>query len=239
MHIVQRHFKCIPSTNSWVKEHIAEFDSGTFQVVTAQKQSCGRGRDGRSFVSPKGGLYMTCAFEMPLSHAVAAPLSIALGAMIAQTLEIEFKWPNDLVHERKKIGGLLIEAVKGWWIVGLGANITTASEHLSSVKEALPTSLKEVGRRIDVETAACKVKEVIYETCTRFLEEGLAPFIEVVRSKLCCHKGETLWVRMGRDEKVEGIYEGVDDEGRLLISLKDTEGHSKVQALSQAEVFFE
>lgn len=237
--IVKRHFECIPSTNSWAKAHTSEFETGAFHIITAKEQSGGRGRDGRTFISPVGGLYLTCAFEMPLPNFQSAPLSIALGAMIAKALHTEFKWPNDLVFEQKKVGGLLIEAASGWWIVGVGVNVSTSLELLASVKEIEPTSLNAIGNSMDVSEAAETVAKVIYETSSQFLKEGLLPFLPTIRKKVCYKKGEEFWVRVGRGEKVKAQYEGIDDEGRLLVFMKECGGNSQLRALSQAEVFFQ
>jgi len=237
--VINRHFERIDSTNTWAKAHIAEFEKGTFQVITAKEQSSGRGRDGRSFVSPAGGLYLTCAFEMPIPNAKAAPLSVAIGASIAAALEVKFKWPNDLIFQQKKVGGLLIESINSWWIVGVGVNVDTPLDLLSSVKEISPTSLKAIGSALDVDRAASKVSQVIYEAQARFLAEGFSPFLECVHKNICCKKGEVIWVRVGREEKVKAQYEGIDKEGRLLVYMQDKESSLRLKALSQAEVFFQ
>ena len=102
---------CIDSTNNYVKENISALPLPS--LVTAEKQTAGRGRQGKSFYSPdKTGLYMTLAFEAPVCCDLLTP-----AAAVAVCLELEatgtnpqIKWVNDIYLGNLKICGILAES---------------------------------------------------------------------------------------------------------------------------------
>ncbi|MDR2300706.1 MAG: hypothetical protein LBF38_01490, partial [Deltaproteobacteria bacterium] len=96
--------------------------------ILAQSQTKGRGRAGRPWCSPQGHVY--AALRLPEAAPFDAPsASIGLALLISMALEELFslktliKWPNDIVLERKKVGGLLLEARRGAIIGGIGLNL--------------------------------------------------------------------------------------------------------------------
>jgi len=103
-------------------------------VLTALEQTAGRGRLGREWWSPAGaGLYASLVFAVPDSRRLQElPLrtAVALAEFTSEILggECRIKWPNDLVIERRKLGGILLDAVTpprpadSWAIVGFGLN---------------------------------------------------------------------------------------------------------------------
>lgn len=96
-------------------------------MVVAERQTSGRGRQGRSWFSPAGGLYLTCLLR-PMA---ARPLtSLATGIAVAEALQGEgarLKWPNDVLIQGKKVAGVLVEGRWGndrpeWVALGIGVN---------------------------------------------------------------------------------------------------------------------
>ncbi len=123
------------STNKYIKEHICALDDG-FTVI-AEKQYAGRGRLGRSFASPEGGLYMSILLigqnhienldSMTVRAAVAVKNAIS---EISGLAEVGIKWVNDIYYHDKKLCGILAERVvrKGFCdfaVLGIGVNVTT------------------------------------------------------------------------------------------------------------------
>ena len=143
------------STNNDLKRLAAEgAPHGT--VVVANKQTAGRGRMGRSFLSPEGGIYMSvllrpqCKAEMlmHLTCAVAVSVCDAIEAVCA--IRPQVKWINDLILDRKKLGGILTElslnadgTVK-YAIVGIGINIGVVPEEVADMATALSTDKNRV-----------------------------------------------------------------------------------------------
>jgi BirA family biotin operon repressor/biotin-[acetyl-CoA-carboxylase] ligase len=106
-------------------------------VVVADEQTAGRGRFGRSWMSPSGGLYATFLV------AQAAGIALLAGVAVARALErfggtVGLKWPNDVLVGGKKLGGILIETDSDVALIGVGVNIDEAPAEGA-------TSLRQVG----------------------------------------------------------------------------------------------
>lgn len=131
------HFPCVDSTNNCCKRMIAEGREGEFLVV-ADEQTAGRGRQGKSFFSPKlNGIYFTVVLKpyTALQNAVTATTAAAVA--VCRAIEAltdkkpKIKWVNDVYLDGKKICGILTEAITNFEenitesvIVGIGVNIT-------------------------------------------------------------------------------------------------------------------
>ena len=110
-------------------------DEGT--VVVADEQTSGRGSRGRSWRSPPGGLWLSALYRPGMAAAVEL-LSLRVGLAVAEALEamgsglIAIKWPNDLMLDDRKLGGILCEArwqgeALDWIVAGIGLNVTNAT----------------------------------------------------------------------------------------------------------------
>jgi BirA family biotin operon repressor/biotin-[acetyl-CoA-carboxylase] ligase len=115
-------------------------------AVIADDQSKGRGTSGRSWVASKGNLYLTCAFLMdriPMSKITLLPLGC--GIVIAEEIvsysetRPTLKWPNDVLLDRMKVAGTLIENFQiesqYWWLIGIGVNVKSHPDSLPKEKE--------------------------------------------------------------------------------------------------------
>ena len=124
----------IDSTNEISKNAPIENE---FNLILAEKQTAGKGRHGKNWYSPKNGnIYMSLSTKKELNY---APLSLLVGIVCAQVLTkytnkgaVRLKWPNDIVVNNKKIGGILIEKVvsdkEKTTIVGIGINFLIDSQ---------------------------------------------------------------------------------------------------------------
>jgi len=255
-------FDEISSTNTWAKEHVSSFEKNSFQVISAKKQLAGRGRQGKSFISLEGGLYLTCAFEVPEKAKDLSALAIALGAQVADYLGVKVKWPNDLVVGKKKLGGFLIEALSGWWIVGMGINVHASNEtkcahstldidtaFLEEVRagfSSFQNNLLKDSQRIkkskyDIDVLKKELSELIYQAKELFFEKGLAPFLPTIEKTLSHKKGDKIFIRVGEANKEAAIFEGLSEKGELLITrmaFEDKKGEPfrPVERLSQSEI---
>jgi BirA family transcriptional regulator, biotin operon repressor / biotin---[acetyl-CoA-carboxylase] ligase len=132
-----RHFDALPSTNDEAKRLAAQ---GTPEGTTiwADRQTAGRGRQGRAWHSPPGNLYFSIllrpdgapAAAAQLSFAAALAVAEAVAPLLAPPLMPRCKWPNDVLVEGRKIAGILLEseaagATVSWLVVGIGVNIKT------------------------------------------------------------------------------------------------------------------
>ncbi len=122
----------VDSTNSRLLAAAAEGRSSG-SVCLAETQTAGRGRHGRYWLSPPGGnLSLSLLWRCPRSNEQVSGLSIATGIAVARTLVgfgltgVRLKWPNDVYHDGRKLGGILLESLIGpdcVVVAGIGLNV--------------------------------------------------------------------------------------------------------------------
>lgn len=221
------HFFKTDSTNRVAMElGYAGEPEGT--VVMAESQTAGRGRAGRSWHSEKGtGLYFTVLLRPRLAPAQAPLLTMLAGisaqaAIQAQTgLVPELKWPNDLLLNGKKVGGILTEmhaepnAIR-FVIVGIGINVN--QEKFPAELSTIATSIRrESGRmtyRLELLARLLGQFETDYN---RFLQEGPGFVVERFRSVSSFADGRRVRVETGA-ESFMGTTAGLSPEGLLRVT---------------------
>ncbi len=139
----------LPSTNQALLN--SPIAAGELWVCLAEHQTAGRGRRGRQWVAPPGsGLCLSVGFGFSKPPADLAALTLAIGVVAAELLhaagasDVQIKWPNDLVSQGRKLGGILTELVSNGSgpavvVVGLGLNLTLPPEGLALDAQASPT----------------------------------------------------------------------------------------------------
>ncbi|MCF7916600.1 MAG: biotin--[acetyl-CoA-carboxylase] ligase [Candidatus Omnitrophica bacterium] len=191
-------------------------------IVIAESQKRGKGRMGRNWFSPKGGLYLSCLLR-PKKILIKDISQISLVIVLAciQAIEQEtgiklsVKWPNDIFLNKKKLGGILCqinaEADKiNFVAIGLGININTKN----LPKEATSLFLE---RKNKVSLVAI-TKKIIEKIEQRYLEleAGKGKELLVQWQEHCFLWGSRLRVKV-LDKTIEGEAAGIDQEGYLLI----------------------
>ena len=218
-------FHEIDSTNSEAKRRAA---SGSFgdQWIVAGKQTAGRGRQGKAWLSPRGNIYATALFGEPGGIVVALRIPFAAALAVADTLAgfaphapVELKWPNDVRADRRKVAGILVEtggAPPALWIAaGTGINVGALPDNPGQAA----TSLNALsGRDLDAE----EVSGVFRAAFEARVRQARAGFEGVRRDWLALAEGlgETVSVRTG-DLIVEGIFEDMEPDGGLRLRLPD------------------
>jgi BirA family biotin operon repressor/biotin-[acetyl-CoA-carboxylase] ligase len=173
-------------------------------VVVAEEQTEGKGRCGRTWFSPAGGLYAT--FIVPHAPLIAARAGIAVARTLeALSIPVRLKWPNDLLADGRKLGGILIETAKTLALVGVGLNIET-----SPLPEA--ASLSDFGVVADRLRLVREIYFGLVKPATH------AEILQNYRSRLDT-PGRRVRVERGEGSSppMVGTAVDVDDEGRLLI----------------------
>jgi BirA family biotin operon repressor/biotin-[acetyl-CoA-carboxylase] ligase len=228
------HYGEVSSTQEEARRLAAEgAKEGT--VVIAEVQTRGKGRRGREWHSPVGGVYMSVILRPQISPARAPLLTLLAGVAVAKALrrlyglKAELKWPNDVMVGDRKICGILTEMAAeteaiDYCIVGIGINANVELAHFPQEFRASTTSLKEeLGARI---SRAELVRDLLGEMERLYIvfkERGPAPILEEWKTLT-----NTLgaWVQViGQREVVEGRAVDVDQDGALIIRLAD--GSSK------------
>jgi BirA family biotin operon repressor/biotin-[acetyl-CoA-carboxylase] ligase len=147
------HHERVHSTNN-LAASLRDRRAGGRVVVVADRQEAGRGRGGRDFLSPPGGLYASLLVGVrpaDLTGLLTAAVALASAEAIEAVARVDcaIKWPNDLWIGRRKVGGILLEAAGASLpvIVGLGVNLDAVPAGLDPAVRAWTTSLDAEGGR--------------------------------------------------------------------------------------------
>lgn len=224
-------FDTITSTNDVLKQMALKgAPEGT--VLVADSQSGGRGRLGRTFLSPSGvGIYLSVLLRpacMPgeLMHLTCASALAACDA-IEQAAEFRpgVKWTNDIVYQKRKLAGILTElgmnqdGSTAYAIIGIGINCTQQPEDFPKELQEIAGSLKMFSEReIDRTLVAAKMIEAFYEMNRGILEKK-SQMISDYR-KACITLGQEISVvRNGINRHGKAL--DVDEDGALLVAYED------------------
>jgi BirA family biotin operon repressor/biotin-[acetyl-CoA-carboxylase] ligase len=221
----------VGSTNDWAKE-LAELDAPEGTVAIAETQTSGRGRLGRKWISPKGGLGFSIIFRPKLKPHETVKLMFLACLAVAETLrdlyglKTETKWPNDVLVDGRKVCGILSEMKTvgekmEYVIIGIGvnANLDVEKEFPKELWETATSIQKALGRKISLEELFKALLEKMESLYQQFLKEGFMPILEKWKS-YASFLGCEVEVR-GDGERLEGTASNVDEDGALILKLKD------------------
>ena len=222
----------VVSTNQLARSIVADYESEAQDLhsllILALEQSGGRGRQGRSWASPAGkGVYATRVLSMRDSGLLQSlPMLSGLGLCRALSRHLpvpcRLKWPNDLVVHtaagRKKIGGILIEALihpgeGAAAIIGFGVNHSHEAGDLPETGISL-RQLGGPGAEISLAELTWDLVSGLERELTHL--EDLAYAVEGYRELSVHRPGDTLSCRVG-EQVVEGTFLGFDERGRLRL----------------------
>ncbi|WP_367261331.1 bifunctional biotin--[acetyl-CoA-carboxylase] ligase/biotin operon repressor BirA [uncultured Thiodictyon sp.] len=221
----------IDSTNErLMAAAIARAPAGT--VCLAERQSAGRGRRGRVWVSPFGAnLYLSVLWRYPVGPAGLGGISLAAGVAVATVLQrlgltdIALKWPNDLLWRRRKLGGLLLEVAgetqgPSHLVVGLGLNLRLDPDQAQGIDQPWVDLREALGQAAPGRNRlAAALIDALLETLERFGQVGLAPFLdEWTRFDLL--RDQQVQLQLG-ERLIVGDYAGIDPDGALRLNTAD------------------
>lgn len=204
--------ECVDSTNNYAKKNISTLPLPS--LITAEMQTAGRGRQGKSFYSPdKTGLYMTLAFEAPEACDLLTP-----AAAVAVCLELEaagakprIKWVNDVYIDGLKICGILAERFisesKSYIALGIGINITTKD---------FPSDIPNPGSL----NIALNKDELAKKIAKRFLLLTDKKFILKEYEKRLFVVGKTVGYEKN-NESFTARVEGINEQCNLIVARND------------------
>ncbi|MBR5381947.1 MAG: biotin--[Oscillospiraceae bacterium] len=214
------------STNNEAKRLLSAGRTGTF-LVTAESQTGGRGRRGRSFASPSGeGAYLTLAVRADASITDAVSSTTRAATATALALEkltgekMSIKWVNDIYYKDKKICGILTEAVSDFesgvtqtLIIGIGVNMRS---------EGLPAELRDVAGALDREgLTRCEViGAVAAKTLDLVADLADRSYLDAYRERSLV-LGREVTFSGGGFESRSGLAVDIDGDGGLVVRLPD------------------
>ena len=203
----------VDSTNTFAKEKLLNKD---YLVVISEQQTAGRGRQGKEWYSPNAGnIYMTIKFRdknpAPLSLIIGLLISEAMDSVSGQKINAELKWPNDLLINKKKICGILIEsemsADEVEFIVGIGINYSLPKKE---------SWWGEIGELADILPRE-KLMNSILQNIINYKENGYKNWKDAWE-KRCMHIGIELKALSNNQKDTDiGIFIGINEEGKMLL----------------------
>jgi BirA family biotin operon repressor/biotin-[acetyl-CoA-carboxylase] ligase len=222
----------VDSTNRYAREQAANHASSGL-VVLAEKQTAGRGRRGKVWVSPlASNIYMSVVWDFSGAGDTLKGLSLAIGVAVRRALlklgvaDIKLKWPNDIFVNGKKLGGILLEMIgdpsaECSVIVGIGINVLMSESSAEEIDQDWTDLQKASSVTISRnELVACLITET-FEVLGNFQRTGFSVYrAEWQAADLLKNQSGTI----SKDrESVSGIVLGVDNSGSLRMQLSNGE----------------
>jgi len=220
------YFEELSSTNDYLKEHAEDLPDGT--VAFADVQTAGKGRLGKSWVTPSGNISMSMLFRNPSGEVALFPLlcgmavSTAVERVTGQTVQI--KWPNDIILNGKKLCGILCESIvrssQLHIICGIGVNVNLRAEQMESSALPYATSLwMETGKAYPPVALAKEIALELERTVEVFHKSGFAALKDAYEQRLI-NRGRQVQVHY-QQKTVTATALGVAENGNLLCEAED------------------
>lgn len=196
-------------------------------ICLAEYQSAGRGRRGRQWVSPYGSnLYLSVDWQFEGGVTALEGLSLAVGVVMARSLsvmgvvDVSLKWPNDILINGAKLGGILIDlrgdhAGPCRVVVGVGINVDMSAQGVDIDQSWI--DLKSTYGHVSRNKLAANMIDELIGLLASFESKGLQPYVEEWQ-RLDAFRGKSVDVVSG-DHKVSGVCCGIADNGALIIDI--------------------
>ena len=213
------------STNDDAKNFLSE-QSSLLSIHASEQQFAGKGRNGKKWISPKGkNIYLSIGWLSNLKYSQLDGLSLAIGTILASSLnsltqnQVSIKWPNDLMIDKKKISGILIETVdlnnQVGVVIGIGMNVHMSEEEGKEIDQSwisLDAATSSINDRNEI---IGDILNKVFQLTSQFTKEGFKPYksdyesFDMLKGKKCT-------------VNIEGIYKtvnviGVNDKGEMLV----------------------
>lgn len=219
--VVLKTFDEIDSTNQWLCDH----PPANTALVVASRQTRGRGRRGRVWQSPAGGVYFSVGQRLVNGRMTAPTLSLLIGIKLAEALaalgatDVQVKWPNDIVVNGQKLAGVLVEQTQQVLVVGVGLNW-----HSDPLAADLPNDRKAVGLAECLpETALPSIESVCGQLAGQVLDvlalpaEALEAFLAVHWKYWDALIDRPVTIEKADGSLLEGRGDGVTADGALRL----------------------
>ncbi|MBI3998053.1 MAG: biotin--[acetyl-CoA-carboxylase] ligase [Armatimonadetes bacterium] len=195
-------------------------------AVVASRQTRGRGRFGRAWVSPHGGLWCSILLR-PVAASGWGRLSLAMAVAVAEAIDqaagvrSRIRWPNDILVAGRKVAGVLLEGAAEAVVVGVGINANNATDTMPAALRTMAGSLRELaGRTVSLEA----LFEILLARGAGWYEIWAQGGPEVIDAWSA--RDATRGTRVAVDTpagRLAGVADGVDGDGALRIVLEGGE----------------
>jgi BirA family biotin operon repressor/biotin-[acetyl-CoA-carboxylase] ligase len=238
-------FEELNSTNTFALE-LAKNPTPQGTVVLADSQTAGRGRLQRSWFSPKGAnIYGSLAFSFNSPIQTIGWVPLMAGIAIAQAIEdhveigITLKWPNDILVDERKVGGILCESFKRnstetCVVIGFGINVNLS-------EAAFPKDLKLIATSLQIQSQHTLDRHHLLKSIITTLEQGWEELIsqgpqacQLAYSSRCSTLGKQIQVQFPDGSELEGLAQSIGAQGQL--QLRPSPSDAKEQSARIREV---
>lgn len=229
------YFPELKSTNIIAKEkalHGAE-EIGEGTLIIAERQSAGKGRLGRKWFSPAGGIWLSVILYPQLSPSYISRITLMTAVAAVKAIKIctqiksQIKWPNDILINEKKVCGILTEMsaeldIINWVVVGIGINVNIDHREFPEDIQENTISLKEVSGK---EVLRVKLVQTFLQEFEKYYEIlKRREFFSILKEwKLYSHTlGRKIRVDTG-EKIITGEAVDINEEGALILKKEDGE----------------
>lgn len=215
------------STNTLLLER-ARGGAPSGSAIACELQSAGRGRRGNSWQSGLGGgLTFSLLWRFARSAAGLSGLSLAAGVAAARAIdsigvaEVQLKWPNDLLHAGRKLGGILIEVhadAPGSTaaVIGIGLNVRLHATQRNAITQAVTDVASISGQAPQRNRLLAATLIELAQVLEQFAGQGFAPLRQEWMARHA-HQGKPVTLSSGDGNTVTGKAAGVAEDGALLL----------------------
>lgn len=198
-------------------------------VVVTKKQTAGRGRRGRNWISPEGNCYFSILLKPDMQVENASMITLVAALALAQAIEnvtklvVQIKWPNDVVVDGKKLCGILTESrvdANGLKYVVVGVGVNANQKEFDTEIESMATSLTiQSGRDVDCAKIISEFLNCFENVFDSFLQtEDMSMLMEQYNLLLVNRNREVRII--DRNERI-GTAIGINEKGELLVKSAD------------------
>ena len=206
----------ISSTNEWILQNIPSLKKG--DLCVAEYQTAGRGRRGRQWLSPFAGQIIFSFYWMFDPKKSIEGLSLVIGLAIAEVLNVQVKWPNDILFDRRKLGGILVEIANHKngmlnLVIGVGINVSLPKQTEISQPYA---EVCEIDPDIDRQTLLLKLIQHLYTRLNIFEKNGINKEFQQAWQSYNAFSNSEVNV-LTEQGVISGIEQGIDERGYLKV----------------------
>jgi len=202
-------------------------------IIIAERQSAGKGRLGRRWFSPLGGIWLSIILYPQLSPSYIPRITLMTAVAIVKAIErcaqikAQIKWPNDILINEKKVCGILTEMsaeldMINWVVVGIGINVNVDHrEFPEDIQEKIISLQEFLGKEI----SRVRLAQILLEEFEKYYERlKRREFSSILKEwKLYSHTlGRKIKINMG-EKVVSGEAINVNEEGALILKKEDGE----------------
>lgn len=220
----------IESTNSHLLTLAHQQGDASGVICLSEKQTAGKGRRGRTWVSPFGcNLYLSLLWKFDIAIAELSGLSLSVGVAVIKALEqqgihdVGLKWPNDIYWQQKKLGGILVEVTGDQGgpcsaVIGLGLNVLLSQQEGQGIEQDwvdLATIMK--GKKVSRNALLASIIEQLLALVSNYN----AMVFKTYRDAWVgydCMRGRAVDLFIGH-EQVTGVVQGINEQGLLSLEL--------------------